>query len=363
MGLQKLIAPRFNFWVNEYIRDIIPILLIRSLASTQPGQEASNNCYKLHVKTKKKTPVLRKNVEVLLSAVTSMDIPAWKAEFTKVFQEEEVLPVDEMVECKDLLSCIIDHGIEKALLPNTPSYEHDRNIVSPEMMFKNKKRAGSIVPNKASSSSQEQPPSKRVKSIPGQSSRSTPPSKALMEPVSPHHTEITFQPRKTSSSTKKTPIRDIPEVARDRMSPEQRRESESEKHPRQRDVKKSSVLTIDLMLDDSDEENPIPVTSAQTHTSKSSSSQTSPTSTNREARFRHFGSDMRKQASISTAQQSSFGASPNSRIESQSSPLAKKSLPQGMKEEDFDGFFFSVFDELMGLRGYSLLSCPGNFIP
>lgn len=58
MELQRFIAPIFNFWVAEYIKYIIPILLVRSLASTQPGQEANNNCYKLNVITKKKSPVL-----------------------------------------------------------------------------------------------------------------------------------------------------------------------------------------------------------------------------------------------------------------------------------------------------------------
>ncbi|KAF7869847.1 hypothetical protein EAF04_004631 [Stromatinia cepivora] len=268
-----------------------------------------------------------------------MDIPSWKAEFTKVVQDEEIAPVDEMVGCKDLLSCIINHGTKKALLPATPSSKHDGNMVFPEMMSKSKKRAGSsIAPNKTFSSTQEQPPSKRVKSIPGQSSRSIPASKALMEPASPQ-TEITNQPRKISSSTQETPVCDIPEVARSGMIPEQRRESQFEKCPRQGIVKKSSGLNIDLTLDYSDEENQSPITSAQTHASTSSSSQKSPTNAIREARLRHFGSDVRKPASKSTVQQSSYGASPNGYRDPQLSPLAKKPLPQGMKEEDFDGFF------------------------
>lgn len=245
IALQRFIAPKFNFWVTEYIKHIIPILLVRSLASTEPGQEASNNCYKLKVITKKKKPVLQQNVEVLLSAVTLMDIPAWRKEFTKVGRDGKIAPATEMVRCEGLLSCIIEHGTKKALPPDTQSFKHDNIMASLETMSKGKRRAESpVAPSNTFSSPQIQPPSKRTKSTSGQSSTSRPVAKAFMElPQAPN----------TSSSAKKTPLHNLPEEGMNQSRREQHREAQPSKAPKHEDTKKSSGLTIDLTLDDSDE--------------------------------------------------------------------------------------------------------------
>ncbi|TGO53628.1 hypothetical protein BCON_0120g00250 [Botryotinia convoluta] len=326
--LQRFIAPIFNFWVAEYIKYIIPILLVRSLASTQPGQEASNNCYKLNVITKKKSSVLQKNVEVLLSAVTFMDVQAWRHEFTNQGRSGKVAPVTEMVKCEDLLACIIEHGTKQALPPATPSSERNKIVVSPETISKDKKRAGSPVPaTNTVSSSHQQPPPKRAKRTPEQISNHRSVAKASTESA-PAHSEVSYQARNISSSTKEDPLRKISERER------------TLKHPQLRDSKRFSGRTIDHTLDDSsDEENQAPTTNARNHTFTPISSQNSQLDTIREARLRHFVTDISKPASTLAAQKSIHSASPNAHGDSKLSPLANKPLPPGIKDDDFDGFF------------------------
>jgi hypothetical protein len=41
--LQKFLGPKLNLWAEDYLRLITPIFLVRTLAQTQPGQEASNS--------------------------------------------------------------------------------------------------------------------------------------------------------------------------------------------------------------------------------------------------------------------------------------------------------------------------------
>ncbi|KAM0134623.1 hypothetical protein ACHAO1_005540 [Botrytis cinerea] len=254
MELQRFIAPIFNFWVAEYIKYIIPILLVRSLASTQPGQEASNNCYKLNVITKKKSPVLQKNVEVLLSAVTLMDLQAWRDEFTNKGRSGKVAPVTEMVKCEDLLACIIEHGTKQALPPAAPSFGRNKTVVSLETISKGKKRAGSpVAPINTFSSPHQQLPPKRAKIISEQIPKPRPTTKASIEPA-PAHSEVSHQAQNISSSTKENTMHKSPE--RDR----------NPRHPQLRDTNKSSVTTIDLTLDDSsDEDNQVTNTNAQSH--------------------------------------------------------------------------------------------------
>ncbi|KAK6600129.1 cytochrome p450 [Botrytis cinerea] len=254
MELQRFIAPIFNFWVAEYIKYIIPILLVRSLASTQPGQEASNNCYKLNDITKKKSPVLQKNVEVLLSAVTLMDLQAWRDEFTNKGRSGKVAPVTEMVKCEDLLACIIEHGTKQALPPAAPSFGRNKTVVSLETISKGKKRAGSpVAPINTFSSPHQQLLPKRAKFISEQIPKPRPTTKASIEPA-PAHSEVSHQAQNISSSTKENTMHKSPE--RDR----------NPRHPQLRDTNKSSVTTIDLTLDDSsDEDNQVTNTNAQSH--------------------------------------------------------------------------------------------------
>ncbi|KAF7886206.1 hypothetical protein EAF00_010309 [Botryotinia globosa] len=328
MELQRFIAPIFNFWVAEYIKYIIPILLVRSLASTQPGQEASNNCYKLKVITKKKSPVLQENVEVLLSAVTFMDVHTWRHEFTNQGRNGKVAPVTEMVKCEDLLACIIEHGTRKALPPAIPFFERNRIVASPKTVFKGKKRAGSpIASTNTVSSLHQQPPPKRAKSTSEQISAPRSVAKSSTEYAS-IHSEISHQARNISSSTKENPVRKLPEWGRD------------PKPLQLRCTSKSLGTTIDLTLDDSsDEENQIAAVNARNHNFTPISSQSSQLDTMREARLRHFGSDMSKPVSTPTTQKDIHSASPNAHRISKVSPLANKPLPPGIKDDDFDGFF------------------------
>ncbi|TGO68158.1 hypothetical protein BOTNAR_0029g00260 [Botryotinia narcissicola] len=320
MELQRFIAPIFNFWVAEYIKYIIPILL--------PGQEASNNCYKLKVITKKKSPVLQENVEVLLSAVTFMDVQTWRHEFTNQGRNGKVAPVTEMVKCEDLLACIVEHGTKRALPPAIPSSERNRIVASPKTLYKGRKRAGSpIASTNTVSSLHQQPPPKRAKCTSEQISEPRSVAKASIESASAH-SEVSHQARNISSSTKENPVRKLPEWGRNPNSPQLR------------DTKRFSGTTIDLTLDDSsDEENQTPTAGTRNHNFTPISSQNSQLDTMREARLRRFGSDMPKPVSTPTTQKDIHSASPNAQRISKVSPLANKPLPPGIKDDDFDGFF------------------------
>ncbi|KAG4030674.1 hypothetical protein MFRU_011g01320 [Monilinia fructicola] len=336
MELQKVVAPKFNFWVAEYIKHVIPILLIRSLACTKPGQEASNNCYKLQVVGKPKEARLQKSVDVLLSAVTTMNIPTWRRDFT-FNRGGKITQVTEMVRCEDLLSCIIDHGTKKAL-PSAiaPSKNVELSVV-PEI-HRGRKRAGSpMVPSTIFRFPQEQALSKRVKGTLEQSSGPRPVS---MEPALPQ-SEVSYQTRNTFPSTKETPLRSVPQLGRNRMTVETYRETRPSKSHGQGIANSSSGLTIDLTLDDSsDEENQTSVTISQTHnTSTSIFSKDPQNNALREARHQHFSTGKFELTATLSSQEYSHSVSKILHKDSQLTPLAKKPLPQGINEDDFDGFF------------------------
>ncbi|KAF7903340.1 uncharacterized protein EAF01_006389 [Botrytis porri] len=327
MELQRFILAIFNFGVAEYTKHIIPILLIRSLASTQPGQEAINNCYKLNITTKKKS-ALQKNVEVLLSAVTSMDVQALRHELKNQGRSKKIAPVTEMAECEGLLTCILEHGTKQALPPFPATSERDRSMVSPETIFRGKKRAGSpIALTKTFSSAHEDPPSKRAKTTPDHLSRPIPVAKASIEST-PTQSKVSNQARNIFSYTKENPSPKPPEWDR------------SPKLPKLGVTKKSPKTIIDLTLDDSsDEENQTPTTHARNHTITPISSQKSQQDTIRKARLEHYGSDVSKPAYIPAVQTSIHSATPNARKVFKVLPLAKKPLPPGIKDDDLDGFF------------------------
>ncbi|ESZ97707.1 hypothetical protein SBOR_1894 [Sclerotinia borealis F-4128] len=255
LELQKVIAPRFNFWVAEYIKYVIPILLVRSLASTQPGQEASNNCYKLRIISKKKVPMLQKSVEVLLSAVTTMDIPTWRRDFT-FSRGGKIAPVTEMVKCEDLLSCIIEHGTKDVIPSATPPSKYGESTVAPDIMSKGKRRASSpLNPSKIPSLPLEhQPSAKRVKNTWEQSSVPRLLGESLIKSASPHIGISQQAPNIPSSTTKGTLSRNLSELDGNRTRLEQHRETQLPNSPRLGNAKKSSAITIDLTLDDSSDE-------------------------------------------------------------------------------------------------------------
>lgn len=296
MRLQRVIAPNFNFWVAEYIKHIIPILLIRSLASTKPGQEASNNCYRLKVITKKHA--LQKNVEVLLSAVTMLDIPTWKRDF-----ENKGMEIPGRVKCEGMLSCIIEHGTHEALSPVATPCKSDMKVATE--VQKGKKRVGSpTVPSNIPRSSEEQPPQKRAKSNFG-----------TLEKYQEKYHRVLAEPNSN------------------RAKPKEHQKAQPSTSSMRVTVKKPPEILIDLTCDSSDEMGNVP--STHTRTTISTSSRSSQTVAARQARHHNHDSGNLAPASIPIARKPQ--ATPYN--DSQSMPLAEKALPLGITEDDLEGFF------------------------
>ncbi|TVY37726.1 Flap endonuclease GEN-like protein [Lachnellula occidentalis] len=104
-ALWDLLLYRFNLWLPDFIQLVAPIFLVRSLAQTSPGQEASNSCYQiLHVKHNDK---MQSEVSFILSAVMTWDLSKMVAEFTRDRRQQP----PERVVVKEILDCILQHGI------------------------------------------------------------------------------------------------------------------------------------------------------------------------------------------------------------------------------------------------------------
>jgi len=102
--LWPLLGPRFNFWFKEYVNHIIPIILVRSLAQTTPGQEASNSCYQIQWIVADGASCSK--LPYVLSSVTPMDFD----ERVRGSSPNKWRP-EERVECDQILDVILKHAI------------------------------------------------------------------------------------------------------------------------------------------------------------------------------------------------------------------------------------------------------------
>ncbi|TVY15378.1 Flap endonuclease GEN-like protein [Lachnellula arida] len=103
-GLWYLLLNRFNLGLSDFIQLVVPIFLVRSLAQTSPGQEASNGCYQiLHVSHNDK---IQSEVSFILSAVMTWDLFEMVAKFAKDHKHPP-----ERVVVTEILDCILRHGV------------------------------------------------------------------------------------------------------------------------------------------------------------------------------------------------------------------------------------------------------------
>jgi Holliday junction resolvase YEN1 len=111
--LWRFLVLKYNLGAEKFIDLILPILFVRSLAQTCPGQESSNAGYKIkHIS--RSGPGLS-TVSLVLSAITSittMDIDSWL--------QNTSLPnpswrPQHRVEFHRILDCIISHGCPDAM--------------------------------------------------------------------------------------------------------------------------------------------------------------------------------------------------------------------------------------------------------
>lgn len=97
-------------WLQHYVELIVPILLVRSLAQTLPGQEASNKCYRIQ-RCGKAGPSESK-IKYNLSAVTSLDLDAWYAEETFQGRPEKFSKLPSATpECDAILDSILRYAV------------------------------------------------------------------------------------------------------------------------------------------------------------------------------------------------------------------------------------------------------------
>jgi Holliday junction resolvase YEN1 len=119
--LYIFLGRKLNFWIEEYIEFVIPIQLVRSLANTGPGQEASNAGYDLRLTGA--VGSLQSEITFTLSAVMVLDEDSWKAELTcKTEGPSEHDPYTPLptVTCSEILTCFIRHGFPEALSKALP---------------------------------------------------------------------------------------------------------------------------------------------------------------------------------------------------------------------------------------------------
>lgn len=106
--LWYLLLHRFNLGLSDFIQLVVPIFLVRSLAQTSPGQEASNGCYQiLHVSQSDK---IQSKVSFILSAVMTWDL----FEMVATFAKDHKHPPERVV-VEEILDCILRHGVPNVM--------------------------------------------------------------------------------------------------------------------------------------------------------------------------------------------------------------------------------------------------------
>jgi holliday junction resolvase YEN1 len=103
--LWEILRHRFNLWLPDYIQLIVPIVLVRSLAQTLPGQEGSNGCYQIQYLTQ--DGPYQSKISFIHSAVMPIDIDYMVA---RGFTKDGSRPSDR-AECDEILNCILRHGV------------------------------------------------------------------------------------------------------------------------------------------------------------------------------------------------------------------------------------------------------------
>jgi Holliday junction resolvase YEN1 len=111
--LWPFLLRRSSLWLPDYFQLIVPIVLIKSLAQTLPGQEASNGCYEVQYLTK--DGPLHSKIFYKPSVVMPLDISTMSKEEPDGFTKDGIRP-PETVECDQILTSILRHGIPQAMV-------------------------------------------------------------------------------------------------------------------------------------------------------------------------------------------------------------------------------------------------------
>ncbi|KAF8859932.1 PIN domain-like protein [Acephala macrosclerotiorum] len=112
--LRPILSSKYNLWIEDYIELICPVMLVRSLAQTIPGQETSNKCYQIERigKAGKHYPGQSK-IRYTVSAVTPLDIGAeYDYEYPRKPENRchENRP-SQMPQCDAILDCFLQYAV------------------------------------------------------------------------------------------------------------------------------------------------------------------------------------------------------------------------------------------------------------
>jgi len=110
-ALWNFLGAYFNLWAQDYVDQIIPILLVRSLAQTSPGQEASHAVYQLEQVSRGASG--RSTISFELCALTSLatlDTNLWLKETGQDKNKQPYNPPSRVI-CYNILDCIVEHAV------------------------------------------------------------------------------------------------------------------------------------------------------------------------------------------------------------------------------------------------------------
>jgi len=110
-ALWNFLGACFNLWAQDYVDQIIPILLVRSLAQTSPGQEASHAVYQLEQVSRGASG--RSTVSFGLCALASLatlNTNLWLKETGQDKNKQPYNPPSRVI-CHNILDCIVEHAV------------------------------------------------------------------------------------------------------------------------------------------------------------------------------------------------------------------------------------------------------------
>jgi len=119
--LWPLLLHKFNIWLPDlpdYLQLIVPIVLIKSLAQTLPSQEASNGYYEVQY-IKKDGPVCSK-ISCKPTAIMPLNIDTMAKRHPEGYSKDGIR-APETVECSNILTCILRHGVPEAMANTKPT--------------------------------------------------------------------------------------------------------------------------------------------------------------------------------------------------------------------------------------------------
>ena len=248
--LWEFLLHRFNLWLPDYIQLIIPIVLVRSLAQTLPGQEASNGCYQIsHLA---KDGPYQSKISFIHSAVMPIAIDFIVA---RGFTKDGSRPSDR-AECDEIPNCVLRHGVPGVMT----------DVASPQASTSSRQQDSGQIPGKKRARPPNNPAERSTASPSGKlnsGKKRGRPSKTTVEDLTANGSE---QSKRAKSSTMNTSTNAIISKA---QPPPETQPSPAQKNASQ----KKQPQVVDLTSDGEEHEVLTPL---------------SPMSQVRQARLPHF---------------------------------------------------------------------------